>query len=182
MSLCLVCVLSLWCSRVLPEGKEGKLPEPETSWTSRGTPVVGRSLKRHIADSMIFNSVPPQVSGETPWGSGASPLTSPQPTSLEELRLDGYLEYIYVAKALYIYKHPRFLRDSYPGPTTQQSASLITLVIVWGLIGVIACVLIGVIACVLIGVIACVLIEVIACLLIGVIACALIGVIACVLI
>ncbi|GFW53731.1 uncharacterized protein TNCV_3938251 [Trichonephila clavipes] len=48
------------------------------------------------------------------------------PTSREDLRFDGYLEYPHATKALYIHKHPRLLRDSYPVPTAQQSASLTT--------------------------------------------------------
>ncbi|GFU82529.1 uncharacterized protein TNCV_3629951 [Trichonephila clavipes] len=41
------------------------------------------------------------------------------PTSREDLRLDGYLEYSHAAKALFINKHPCLLRDSNPGPMTQ---------------------------------------------------------------
>ncbi|GFV77463.1 hypothetical protein TNCV_1069921 [Trichonephila clavipes] len=40
--------------------------------------------------------------------------TSLPPTSREDLRLDGYLEYPHVTQALYIYKHSRLLRDSNP--------------------------------------------------------------------
>ncbi|GFV73020.1 hypothetical protein TNCV_1734881 [Trichonephila clavipes] len=38
------------------------------------------------------------------------------PTSREDLRLNGYLEFPHVAKALYFYKHLCLLRDSNPGP------------------------------------------------------------------
>ncbi|GFV34958.1 uncharacterized protein TNCV_2097861 [Trichonephila clavipes] len=48
-------------------------------------------------------------------------------TSRENLRLDDYLEYPRAAKALYIYKHLYLLRDSNPGPTALQSASLTTI-------------------------------------------------------
>ncbi|GFV62487.1 hypothetical protein TNCV_630661 [Trichonephila clavipes] len=41
------------------------------------------------------------------------------PTSLEDLGLGGYLEYLHAAKALYIYKRPCHLRDSNPGPMAQ---------------------------------------------------------------
>ncbi|GFW69435.1 uncharacterized protein TNCV_487841 [Trichonephila clavipes] len=42
------------------------------------------------------------------------------PTSREDLRLDGHLEYPHATQALYIYKHPCLLRDSNPVPTAQQ--------------------------------------------------------------
>ncbi|GFU65523.1 uncharacterized protein TNCV_634461 [Trichonephila clavipes] len=74
-----------------------------------------------------FCSVPPQFRGENPWG-GQGPPPLP-PTSHEDLRLDGYLEYPHVAKALYIYKHPCLLRDSNPDPTAPQSASLTTITV-----------------------------------------------------
>ncbi|GFS65389.1 uncharacterized protein TNCV_2451911 [Trichonephila clavipes] len=38
------------CCLVLPEKKEEKLPEPKTGWTSRCTPVVGRSLDHQTED------------------------------------------------------------------------------------------------------------------------------------
>ncbi|GFT12161.1 hypothetical protein TNCV_127921 [Trichonephila clavipes] len=41
------CTTELSYRLVLPEGKEEKLPQPETGWTSRYTPVVGRSLEHH---------------------------------------------------------------------------------------------------------------------------------------
>ncbi|GFU20821.1 hypothetical protein TNCV_5059551 [Trichonephila clavipes] len=55
------------CCFVLPFGKEGKLPEPETGWTSRCTPVVRRSLEHHIGNNDFFSSFPPQFRGRAPW-------------------------------------------------------------------------------------------------------------------
>ncbi|GFV69102.1 uncharacterized protein TNCV_2929311 [Trichonephila clavipes] len=49
------------------------------------------------------------------------------PTSQEDLRLDDYLEYLYAAKALYIYKDLGLLQDSNPGPTAKQTVSLTTI-------------------------------------------------------
>ncbi|GFW44348.1 uncharacterized protein TNCV_1747771 [Trichonephila clavipes] len=71
-----------------------------------------------------FCSVPPNLEGENP-GGGQDPPTSPTlpPTTREDLRLDGYLEYPHAAKVLYKYKHPCLLRDSNPVPTAPQSAS-----------------------------------------------------------
>ncbi|GFU73553.1 hypothetical protein TNCV_3359931 [Trichonephila clavipes] len=43
--------------------------------------------------------------------------------SQRHLRLNGYLEYPYATKALYVYKHPRLLWDSNPDPTARHSAS-----------------------------------------------------------
>ncbi|GFW44065.1 uncharacterized protein TNCV_998301 [Trichonephila clavipes] len=62
-------------------------------------------------------------------GGGSGPLTSSPfpPSSREELRLNGCVEYPYVIKALYIYKHPYLFRDSNTGPTAQQSGSLTTI-------------------------------------------------------
>ncbi|GFV41669.1 hypothetical protein TNCV_3628201 [Trichonephila clavipes] len=63
---------------------------------------------------------------EHPSGGGQGSLISlPLPqASQEDMRLDGYLEYRYAAKASYIYKHPCLLRDSNPRPTALQSAFL----------------------------------------------------------
>ncbi|GFX34471.1 uncharacterized protein TNCV_3657091 [Trichonephila clavipes] len=76
------------------------------------------------------NAAPPTagVEGEYP-GRSQGPLTSLPllPTLRKDLRLDDYLEYPPVAKALYIYKHPCLLRDSKSNPTAQQSASLTTI-------------------------------------------------------
>ncbi|GFU95132.1 uncharacterized protein TNCV_4139161 [Trichonephila clavipes] len=49
------------------------------------------------------------------------------PTTGEDMRLDGYLEYPHAAKALYTYKHLCLLRNSNPVPTAAQSASLTTI-------------------------------------------------------
>ncbi|GFV06842.1 hypothetical protein TNCV_4157471 [Trichonephila clavipes] len=51
------------------------------------------------------------------------------PTTREDLRLDGYLEYPHAAKALDIYKHPCLLRDSSPVPMESQSDSLTTILV-----------------------------------------------------
>ncbi|GFX08533.1 uncharacterized protein TNCV_4170321 [Trichonephila clavipes] len=77
------------------------------------------------SDSAILLDSAPLLRKNTP-GGGQGPSTSLflPPTSPEDLRLDGYLEYNRAAKALYIYKHPCLLRDSNPGPTAQQPASL----------------------------------------------------------
>ncbi|GFX90999.1 amiloride-sensitive sodium channel subunit beta [Trichonephila clavipes] len=89
------------------------------------TPVVSRSFEYHTDDLTRSH---PNFEGEHPRG-GQGPPTSLllQPTSREGLRLDGYLKYHHAAKALYIYKHQCLLRDSNPGPSSQQSASLISI-------------------------------------------------------
>ncbi|GFX04610.1 uncharacterized protein TNCV_901381 [Trichonephila clavipes] len=75
-----------------------------------------------------FCSVPPQFRGRKPLGGQGPPTSLPlPPTSREDLRLDGYLEYPHAAKALYIYEHPCLLRNSNPVPTAPQSASLTTI-------------------------------------------------------
>ncbi|GFW97801.1 uncharacterized protein TNCV_1425641 [Trichonephila clavipes] len=65
---------------------------------------------------------------EDTWGNQRPPtsLTLP-PTTLDDLRLDGFLEYSHAAKAQYIYKHPCLLRDSNLVPTAPQSASVVTI-------------------------------------------------------
>ncbi|GFY24801.1 hypothetical protein TNCV_2689921 [Trichonephila clavipes] len=69
-----------------------------------------------------FCSVPPPFRGRKPWGGQGPPTSLPLPPTIrEDLWLDGYLEYSYAAKALYIYKHPCLLRDSNPVPTVSQS-------------------------------------------------------------
>ncbi|PRD23065.1 UNVERIFIED_CONTAM: hypothetical protein NCL1_47415 [Trichonephila clavipes] len=66
--------------------------------------------------------------GEHSGGGQRPPTSPPLPLrSREDLRLDGYLEYPYATKALYIYKHSCLLWDSNPVPTAQQSASLTTI-------------------------------------------------------
>ncbi|GFY01758.1 uncharacterized protein TNCV_1467501 [Trichonephila clavipes] len=70
----------------------------------------------------------PNFDGEHPGGGSLSPTSHPlPPTSREDLKLDGCLEYPYAAKTLYIYKHPCLHRDSNPSPMSQQSASLTTI-------------------------------------------------------
>ncbi|GFT55536.1 hypothetical protein TNCV_3320511 [Trichonephila clavipes] len=59
-------------------------------------------------------------------GQGPPPSLSLPPTSGENLRLAGYLEYSHATKALYIDKHPCLLRDSNLGPTELQLAQLTT--------------------------------------------------------
>ncbi|GFX87075.1 HTH_Tnp_Tc3_2 domain-containing protein [Trichonephila clavipes] len=78
------------------------------------------------ARNMDFLS-PSHKEGENP-GRGQGPPTSlPLPgTPREDLQLFGYLEYPHAAKSIYIYKHPRLLRDSNPVPTAPQSASINT--------------------------------------------------------
>ncbi|GFT07930.1 hypothetical protein TNCV_873601 [Trichonephila clavipes] len=63
-----------------------------------------------------FSSVPPQFRGRTLLGGSPTSLPLP-PTSREDLKLDGYLEYPPAAKALYIYKYPYLPRDLNQGPT-----------------------------------------------------------------
>ncbi|GFV09508.1 hypothetical protein TNCV_3159051 [Trichonephila clavipes] len=62
--------------RVLSEGKERKLPVPETGWTSICTPAVGRGFEHHTSDNTIFlSSDSPQFKGRTPWRSKSSHLS-----------------------------------------------------------------------------------------------------------
>ncbi|GFX73925.1 uncharacterized protein TNCV_397361 [Trichonephila clavipes] len=78
--------------------------------------LQSRSSSRRVAEE------------ENPGGGQGPPTSVPlPPTTREDLRLDGYLEYPHAAKALCIYKHPCLLRDSIPVPTAPQSASLTTL-------------------------------------------------------
>ncbi|GFY30728.1 hypothetical protein TNCV_3118881 [Trichonephila clavipes] len=105
--------------------RHGKLLEPKTGRTSRCTHDAGRNT---IQVTVCFSSVTPQFRGKTPGGSQRPPTSLPlPPTSLEELRLDGYLEYPHAARTLRIYTHPCLLRDSNPSSTAQQSASLTTI-------------------------------------------------------
>ncbi|GFU80604.1 uncharacterized protein TNCV_534781 [Trichonephila clavipes] len=78
--------------------------------------------------TLRFGSVSSQFRGTTPWEWSKAPTSLPLlPTSREDLRLDGYLEYPHVAKALHTYNHPCLLRDSNPGSTAQLSATLTTI-------------------------------------------------------
>ncbi|GFV76170.1 uncharacterized protein TNCV_4672591 [Trichonephila clavipes] len=64
----------------------------------------------------------------TPEGGQGPPTSLPfPPTSRENLKLDGYLEYPHATKALYIFKHPGLFQDLNPDPTAQQSASPTTI-------------------------------------------------------
>ncbi|GFY32290.1 uncharacterized protein TNCV_3557981 [Trichonephila clavipes] len=81
------------------------------------TPVIRHSFEPSTKDIKILREN--SLEGQGPPTSLILPQTSP-----EDLRLDGYLEYPPIAKALYIYKHPCLLWDSNPGPKAQQSASL----------------------------------------------------------
>ncbi|PRD36099.1 UNVERIFIED_CONTAM: hypothetical protein NCL1_09697 [Trichonephila clavipes] len=92
------------------------------------TPVVSCSFEHHTGDSTIWLDSTPILRENTLEGS-QRPLTCLPlpPTSREDLRLDGYLEYPHAAKTLYIYKYPCLLWDSNPVPTAQQSASLTTI-------------------------------------------------------
>ncbi|GFT88616.1 hypothetical protein TNCV_905161 [Trichonephila clavipes] len=86
----------------------------------------GKGLVVHLPSSIglstiqvtvLFASVPPQFCDRTPWGWSEATHFSPfLSNSLEDLRIDGYLECPYAPKALYIYKYPYLLRDSNPGP------------------------------------------------------------------
>ncbi|GFS97693.1 uncharacterized protein TNCV_2558541 [Trichonephila clavipes] len=89
-------------------------------------PVVSRNFEHYAGDSTIFLSSTPQRKKTLGVVRGFPPLPPP-PTSGEDLRLDGYLEYTHAAKALYTYRHPRLLWDSNPVPTTPQSVSLTTI-------------------------------------------------------
>ncbi|GFU07139.1 hypothetical protein TNCV_1316051 [Trichonephila clavipes] len=50
------------CHHIIPELKEGKLPEPETGKTSNCTPVVARGLGYHTGDCTIV------LARKTPYG------------------------------------------------------------------------------------------------------------------
>ncbi|GFW58885.1 uncharacterized protein TNCV_4047231 [Trichonephila clavipes] len=70
-------------------------------------------------DSTRFAWLHPNLETENPGGGQGPPTSFPlPPTTREDLRLDGYLD------ALYIYKHSCLLLDSNPVPTARQSASL----------------------------------------------------------
>ncbi|GFT24355.1 uncharacterized protein TNCV_3252091 [Trichonephila clavipes] len=75
-----------------------------------------------------FCSVPLEFRKRKSRGGQRHPTYLPlPPTSQEDLRLDGCLEYPHAAKAIYIYKHPCLLRDLNPVPTAPQSSSLTTI-------------------------------------------------------
>ncbi|GFW80198.1 uncharacterized protein TNCV_461061 [Trichonephila clavipes] len=88
-----------------------------SSWKrARCTPVVSRSLEHHSGDGIFCLGCTPILRG------GQRPPTSfPRPpTSRDDMRLGGYLEYLHAAKEITIYTHPCLLRDSNPGPTAQR--------------------------------------------------------------
>ncbi|GFV85955.1 uncharacterized protein TNCV_203351 [Trichonephila clavipes] len=72
-----------------------------------------------VGGSTVLLDSTPVLRGEKNPGGGQGPTISLPlpPTSREDLWLDGYLEYLFAAKVLYIYKHPCLLRDSNTGPT-----------------------------------------------------------------
>ncbi|GFV73410.1 uncharacterized protein TNCV_3389261 [Trichonephila clavipes] len=75
-----------------------------------------------------FCSIPAQLRGRKSHFGQGPPTSLPfPPSSGEDLRLDGYLEYPHTAQALCIYKHACLLWDSNPVPTAPQSASLTTI-------------------------------------------------------
>ncbi|GFU68294.1 uncharacterized protein TNCV_834211 [Trichonephila clavipes] len=79
--------------------------------------VVSRNFDRWQNDLAQFQ---PNLEGEHSRGGQRPPDSFPFPPTLgEDFRLDGYLEYLNAAPALYIYKHPCLLRDSNPVPTAQ---------------------------------------------------------------
>ncbi|GFX99666.1 hypothetical protein TNCV_3053231 [Trichonephila clavipes] len=89
------------------------------------TPVSIRSLEHH-AGHRTFRLVSTSILREHPVGGQGLPNFLPfhQP---HERWLGGYLEFSPAVKAPYIYKHISLPRNSNPGPTAQQSASLTTI-------------------------------------------------------
>ncbi|GFW29951.1 uncharacterized protein TNCV_4999911 [Trichonephila clavipes] len=91
---------------------------------ARCTTAVGRSLEHQTGDSTIQLGSTPVLRENTLEKGHGSPTSYPlPPTSREDLRLNGCLEYPHSSKALNIYKHPCLHRDSIPGSTALQSAS-----------------------------------------------------------
>ncbi|GFY27280.1 hypothetical protein TNCV_2069001 [Trichonephila clavipes] len=61
------------------------------------------SFEHHAGDSTTFAWFHPNLERENPGGDQGPPTSLPlPPTSREDLRFDGYLEYPHAAKALYI--------------------------------------------------------------------------------
>ncbi|GFV67967.1 transposable element Tcb1 transposase [Trichonephila clavipes] len=99
------------------------------------TSVVNLSFEYHAGDrtillgsSPIFREQPgslPGCSGRTK--SEVSHLSSPSTKLTKGLEARRLFRVPPVVKALYIYKHPCLLRDSNPGPTAFQLASLTTI-------------------------------------------------------
>ncbi|GFX94232.1 hypothetical protein TNCV_4292771 [Trichonephila clavipes] len=87
-----------------------------SSWQrDRCTSVDSRSFEPHTGDSTIWFGSTSILRENTLEMSGTSTSLPPPLTTRKDLRLDGYLEYSYIAKTLHIYKHPYLLRDSNPG-------------------------------------------------------------------
>ncbi|GFV98620.1 uncharacterized protein TNCV_1453061 [Trichonephila clavipes] len=91
------------------------------------TPVVSLSFEHHAGDSTILLGSTPIYREQTRGWSGPPTSLPLPPTTREDMRLDGYLEYPHAVKVRYIYKHPCLLRDSNLVPTARQSASLTTI-------------------------------------------------------
>ncbi|GFV11725.1 uncharacterized protein TNCV_977141 [Trichonephila clavipes] len=89
---------------------------------ARCTPVDSCSFEHQV--KYVLARFHPNFKGEH-LGVGQGPPTSLplSPTSQEDLRLDGYLEYPHASKVLYICKHPCLLQDSSPGPTAAVSVT-----------------------------------------------------------
>ncbi|GFX73628.1 uncharacterized protein TNCV_1263971 [Trichonephila clavipes] len=99
-----------------------------SSWQgARCTPVVSCSFEHHTSVSTIWLVSTPILRENTIEGQRPTASLPLLPTSREDLRLDGYLEYPHAAKALYVYRNSCLLRKSNPAPTTQQSAPLTTI-------------------------------------------------------
>ncbi|GFS90057.1 hypothetical protein TNCV_507571 [Trichonephila clavipes] len=85
----------------------------------------GRHLSWHLR---LLTSIPPPKGGRLSLDSfRVYPLTSLPlpPTSREDLRFGGYLEYPHAMKDIYVYKHPCLLQDSNPSPTPPPLATIL---------------------------------------------------------
>ncbi|GFW51047.1 uncharacterized protein TNCV_3593291 [Trichonephila clavipes] len=92
------------------------------------TPAVNRSFEHRTGGSTIWFGSTPILRENTLELVRCHPLVFPFHQPLREnLWHDGYLKCPHAAKTPYTYRHPCLRRDSNPGPTTQQSASLITI-------------------------------------------------------
>ncbi|GFU80317.1 hypothetical protein TNCV_3520921 [Trichonephila clavipes] len=92
------------------------------------TPVVSRTLEHHTGDRTI-SLVSTLILRENTWGLvKASHLSFPATNLMRGLATRRlFIVPLCPAKELYIYKQPCLLRDSNPGPTAPQSASLTTI-------------------------------------------------------
>ncbi|GFV51784.1 uncharacterized protein TNCV_1321401 [Trichonephila clavipes] len=97
-------------------------PRNSSRLRARCTHVVNRSFEHPTGDRTIWLDSAPILRENT-----QGPPISLLPTSLEDLRLDGYLKCPPAAKELYICQHLCPLRDSNPDSMAQQSASLTTI-------------------------------------------------------